>query len=177
LSRIERDAFSWSGLRSIDIPASIEVIFEKCFASCESLVSLTFGFASTLPQIERDAFSETRLKWIALSASVKMIFEHCFFKWTSLMAYLTIKPNSQLSRIESDAFSRSELRWFEQCFAFCKSLISITIPSDSKLSGIERWAFCSNFQALSTGRNRLPQMPTLHAVLQPIWKFKRRIET
>jgi hypothetical protein len=40
LSRLEARAFSWSGLQSIHLPASVTVIGENCFSDCESVTSI-----------------------------------------------------------------------------------------------------------------------------------------
>jgi hypothetical protein len=46
-----------SSLRSICIPASVEIVCEKCFHACSSLSSLAFGSGSKLKEIESFAFS------------------------------------------------------------------------------------------------------------------------
>jgi hypothetical protein len=48
LSRLEKSAFSGSGLRSIHFPASIEVICEFCFSDCTALTSVSFDPSSVL---------------------------------------------------------------------------------------------------------------------------------
>jgi hypothetical protein len=39
-----------TGLTAINIPASIEIIGEECFAACESLSSITFESGSKLAE-------------------------------------------------------------------------------------------------------------------------------
>jgi hypothetical protein len=46
-----------SSLKSISIPASVEIVCEKCFHCCTSLSSLTFESGSNLKQIDAGAFS------------------------------------------------------------------------------------------------------------------------
>jgi hypothetical protein len=46
LSQLAYGAFSFSGLTSIPLPASVTVIGERCFLYCISLASITFDPAS-----------------------------------------------------------------------------------------------------------------------------------
>jgi hypothetical protein len=46
LSQLANGAFSFSGLTSIHLPASVTVIGERCFSGCPSLASITFDPAS-----------------------------------------------------------------------------------------------------------------------------------
>jgi hypothetical protein len=46
LSRLEKYAFSLSGLETIIIPASVEVICDFCFCQCKSLTSISFAAGS-----------------------------------------------------------------------------------------------------------------------------------
>jgi hypothetical protein len=77
LSRLEQDAFSFSGLKSIAIPALLEIICENCFQVCASLESMRFPPESQSSQLEQEAFLGSGLKSIAIPASVKMIGQWC----------------------------------------------------------------------------------------------------
>jgi hypothetical protein len=58
LTSIEREAFAQCGsLRSIRLPASLEVIGERAFFFCESLAAISFETPSRLSRIGREAFS------------------------------------------------------------------------------------------------------------------------
>jgi hypothetical protein len=48
LSQIERDAFCESGLTSIHLPASVEVICERSFFGCTLLTSISFESRSPI---------------------------------------------------------------------------------------------------------------------------------
>jgi hypothetical protein len=64
LSRLEKYAFSETGLTAVHIPASVEVICEKCFSSCTPLRSVTFAVDCQLSRLEQAAFYETDLTTI-----------------------------------------------------------------------------------------------------------------
>jgi hypothetical protein len=53
LSRIEKWAFTGTGLIQIIIPASVEVLCEGCFSECKSLSSVRFESGSKLSRIEK----------------------------------------------------------------------------------------------------------------------------
>ena len=74
LKRIEKEAFSGcSGLREIEIPASVEVLCEGCFWACRSLQRVTFASGSCLKRIEKEAFGKcSGLREIEIPASVEM---------------------------------------------------------------------------------------------------------
>jgi hypothetical protein len=57
LTQIEKLAFSRSGLIEIIVPASVEVLGEKCFYDCRSLSSVTFESEAKLREVGQDAFS------------------------------------------------------------------------------------------------------------------------
>jgi hypothetical protein len=91
LIRIEALALSGcSSLKSICIPASVEIVCEKCFHACSLLSSLTFESGSKLKEIEAEAFffcfslpslrippSVSRLtaNWAKNSSLARVIFE------------------------------------------------------------------------------------------------------
>jgi hypothetical protein len=54
LERIEGDAFSGSGLKSIVIPSSVVTLDKSSFSDCESLESVTFESGSRLKRIESE---------------------------------------------------------------------------------------------------------------------------
>jgi hypothetical protein len=58
LSHLEEQSFAYcDSLRSIVLPASVEVFGRKCFEGCCRLVTVTFGSGSKLAQVEAGAFS------------------------------------------------------------------------------------------------------------------------
>jgi predicted DsbA family dithiol-disulfide isomerase len=77
-------AFSDSGLASIHISSSVEVICEACFRGCKSLASVTFDSNTKISRFDGYAFSLSGLMSIYIPSSAEMICEHCFFGCKSL---------------------------------------------------------------------------------------------
>jgi hypothetical protein len=78
LERIEKSAFSMSGLKSIVIPSSVIVLSESSFASCWFLESVTFESGSQLERIEKSAFSGSELKSIVIPPSNPFLADSAF---------------------------------------------------------------------------------------------------
>jgi hypothetical protein len=57
LQRIEESAFPKSGLTSIIVPKSVEVLCKQCFSACKSLPSVPFQLGSKLCEIAVDTFA------------------------------------------------------------------------------------------------------------------------
>jgi hypothetical protein len=127
LKQIGRYAFSeTTGLKSICIPASIEIIGQACFRQCKSMSQLTFEPGSRLTQIGNFAIRDcASLRSICISAQVEEIPLCCFSECHSLEELL-FEPGSQLIRIHGHAFEN------------CRSLRSITI-----LTGLVIMDFCA----------------------------------
>jgi hypothetical protein len=76
---IEENAFSATGLTSVNIPASVTTIDSAAFCCCDSLTSVTISQNSQLTTIGEDAFDECEnLISINLPAGVKSIGEGAF---------------------------------------------------------------------------------------------------
>jgi hypothetical protein len=109
LSRIEREAFCRTSLRSFHLPASVLVVFELFFSDCKLLESVTFESDSRLSRIERGALHGSGLKSIPLPVSVLEICDSCF--WSSTFGGLvSFAPDSKLPWIEREVFRESGLK-------------------------------------------------------------------
>jgi hypothetical protein len=161
-SRLEKKAFCKTHLRSIHLPGSIEVICESCFFSCKSLTSISFDYIPRLQRIEKSAFASI--------ASVSLIIPGCvrFFPGPALVDTLVQTFSfSEISTTYSICESllqhlcgRSLIRCFrsekhiligsavevicESCFSSCHSLESVTFAANSRLSRLEKEAFCKS---------------------------------
>jgi hypothetical protein len=72
LSQLAKWAFSWSGLTSIHLPASVTVIGESCFSYCGSLASITFDSASKFRGSEADLLAGRPLGQTELSEATTL---------------------------------------------------------------------------------------------------------
>jgi hypothetical protein len=73
LTRIAELAFSGSGLKSIVIPSSVEILCKSSFRGCKSLESILFENDSKLTRIEEAAFSQSGLKSIVIPSSIEVV--------------------------------------------------------------------------------------------------------
>jgi hypothetical protein len=73
-------------LVEIILPASIEVLGERCFSEWKSLSLITFESGSRLSRLEMRAFYGTGLVEIILPASVEVLGERYFYGCSSLFS-------------------------------------------------------------------------------------------
>jgi hypothetical protein len=107
--------FQSSALTEIHIPASVEVICERCFFACRLLRSVTFAPGCQLSRLEKSAFHLSGLTRIHIPASVEVISEQCFFKCYSLRS-ITFDPNSRLQGRESDLLAGIAVKNRSLCY-------------------------------------------------------------
>jgi hypothetical protein len=104
-------------LKSVLIPASIEILGNCCFSNCTLLTEIIFEPGSKLNEMAVMLFIKCySLQSICIPANVETIHGYCFANCTSL-ANVSFAPGSKLTRIEEDAF------------IFCCSLRSLVIPA------------------------------------------------
>jgi hypothetical protein len=96
-------AFAGSGLLSIHISSSVEVICQSHCSSYVSLASVTFAANSRLSRLKKRAFYESGVVSIHLPASLEVICDSRFLDRTSL-ASVTFEANPRLSRLENGEF-------------------------------------------------------------------------
>jgi hypothetical protein len=118
LTQIGRSAFTPSNnVKSIFIPASVEIIGDDSFSECSSLSHVTFESGSRLTQIGVSAFRRCdKLISICIPAQVEKIPELCFNECPSL-SKVSFESNSKLIEIGFKAFDR------------CHSLNAFDVPS------------------------------------------------
>jgi hypothetical protein len=95
LHGLEESAFAESGLRTIQVPASVEVLCKSCFGNCESLTSGTFELNSKPQRIDESTFAGSGLKRIQVPASVEMLCKSRFSNCRRL-ASVTFESPSKL---------------------------------------------------------------------------------
>ena len=137
LTTIYSNAFSSTGLTSIDIPESVTTIGNHAFYDCNHLVSVTLP--STITRIEEYTFHNcSSLKSIALPQQITYIGQYAFQGCSSLTS---ITLPQELTEINYYTFNN------------CSSLISVEIPS--KVNTIHNYAFqqCNNLETVTIGAN------------------------
>jgi hypothetical protein len=66
LKEIEREAFYSSGLKSIQIPNSVEKLEYECFSQCESHSEVIFESGSKLKEIGERVFNDCPLQCVKI---------------------------------------------------------------------------------------------------------------
>jgi hypothetical protein len=89
LERIGGYAFSWSGLKSIEIPRSVVDLGEESFFGCLALGSVGFQNDSRSERIDKSAFQCSGLKAIVIPSSVIGLGKDCFCCCKSLESAVT----------------------------------------------------------------------------------------
>jgi hypothetical protein len=101
LSELAKQAFAFSGVRSIHLAGSVTIIGESCFSDCRLLASITFESGSQLSELAKEAFCWSGLTSIHLPASVTFMGKRCFSECGSL-ASITFDPASKFRAREAD---------------------------------------------------------------------------
>jgi hypothetical protein len=159
----------FSGLESIHVPASVEILREKCFSGLDHLSSLTFEPGSKLREIENFAFANCRsLKSISLPASLAVIAvqsltrcsierivideanPHYFVSGDFLVAFDGMRLIRCFGHSESVIVGGNIESLGSLCFSECKSLVTISFESDSRLSifGESAFSHCSALESI-----------------------------
>jgi hypothetical protein len=122
LRQIGPEAFcGCSALKSILIPAGIEILGDYAFSKCTSLSEIIFEPGSKLTQIENSVFLGcSSLTSICIPANVEKICPGCFFLCTSLVG-VSFQSGSKLTLMEAGAF------------LVCHSLRSLVIPANLEI--------------------------------------------
>jgi hypothetical protein len=79
LSKIGKRAFSWSSLRSVCIPSSVEVIYEFSFEGCDHLLDFSFEAGGQITNPSESAFQDCFvLRSICIASSIEVISRSSF---------------------------------------------------------------------------------------------------
>lgn len=154
LQKINKYAFSYTGIKNIDIPDSVTTLGTYIFSGCKKLESVK------MPENDKAKLSEgmfyhcKALKNVDITSGIKTIGESAFYGCENLKS---IKLPDSVKKIEGFAFENcSSLEKIElpdtlntiELYAFfsCKSLKDMKIPAGVKI--IERYTFygCSNLK-------------------------------
>ena len=151
--------FCLTSLRSIRIPASVQIIERECFYKSE-LSAITFEHNSRLQHIGERAFACTNIATFTVPASVQMIQRSAFAGvWLSIdssntLKFLFVEAGSQLFVLQDQMLyagsittlivPRSVQRINNSCFSNCKLLREVTFEADSscRVLGQRAFALC-----------------------------------
>jgi hypothetical protein len=133
LREIGPDAFlSCSALKSICIPASIEILSDNCFTGCSSLSQIVFEPGSQVTHLGPGIFAGcSSLASICIPANVESIGEGCF-RCCRLLVEVSFEPGSKLTQIDREAF------------ADCTSLPLFVIPSQLEIIACDAFSGCTS---------------------------------
>jgi hypothetical protein len=150
VQEINERSFRNSGLRTVVIPASVRVLGEACFQSCQALDCVTFKTESMLERIEKESFHQTSLQSVVLPGTVTFLGYGCFLAITPLCS-LAFESRSILKQTGEYSFDGIGLEKLtlpssieiirSNSFVLCRSLKSLEFESGSKLQRIEHDAF------------------------------------
>ncbi len=132
---IGRYAFSYTGIVSVACPASLTTISPYAFYSCWSLNSVTFDSASQLNTIGENAFANTSITQITLPYSLTDIAPYAFYSCSSLSS-VNINANGRLNAIGEYAFANT-------------GVTSILIPSALKTIGANAFNSCTALKSVT----------------------------
>ncbi len=122
-------AFSRSGVKTIDIPSTIETIGDHAFYYCNSLNSVTI--TEGLQTIENNAFLDCTLTSISIPNTVIKIGKGAF-KWCDYLSTIILSEN--LTALADELFYE------------CKKLKEITIPEKVNKIGTQTFYSCSSLE-------------------------------
>ena len=139
------------GLRSITLPASVEIIREKAFYNCTQLSQVNFGNLTSLREIGEDAFNSTAITSFVAKSALTVIKSKAFFGTNALVnadfreaSALTIKSDAFLSSKVNNLYFGSGLQALESgAFSLCKNLVLLWFENPQP-DGIHTAAFTNN---------------------------------
>jgi hypothetical protein len=133
LRQIGRNAFSeCPALKSIFIPACIEILRDFSFVDFSSLTEIIFESGSQLSQMGMGVFADcSSLVSVCIPAKVKKIPVNCFCSCTSLVE-ISFEPDAKLTRIKDRAFLE------------CHSLRSLAISGQLEIMAYDMFVGCTS---------------------------------
>jgi hypothetical protein len=100
---LSESAMAKSRVRTIHIPASVEMLRTHCFHLCKYRPSIIFELVSKHQRIHKSALGDMSLTTIYISLSVEMLWKYCFYVCTSLVA-VPFESTAQVQRNEASVF-------------------------------------------------------------------------
>ncbi|OHT04191.1 hypothetical protein TRFO_28361 [Tritrichomonas foetus] len=111
LTEIGSYSFSYSLIKEVFIPKSVETIGEYAFYNCQNLENVVFEKDSQLIFVGNHAFSHTKITEMAIPDNIQAlgdsVFQHCTY-----LTKINISKNSKLQQIEENAFNNTSISYF-----------------------------------------------------------------
>jgi hypothetical protein len=165
VARLEKECFSGSDrlglygcrIQKIVLPASLEVVGERCFSGCDSLSEVIFPADSHVTRLEKGCFCGCRIQKMELPAGLEFVGECSLAGVRSV----SVCEKNEHFRIEecflASVNGRRLVQCFnefrrvsipgsvevvgERCFSGCDSLSEVIFPADSHVTRLENSCF------------------------------------
>ena len=150
-------AFSYSGLQTFEIPASVQSIGNSCFSNATSLVSVTVEEGSVLTTLGTGVFQNcSDLQSVELPASVSAIPNNTFKGCVSLLSFTVPQEAASIGNnafegctaLESVHISGNVSSIGEKAFLNCTELFLVDILPGLQTIGQNAFDGCSSLTAL-----------------------------
>ncbi len=139
LTSLGDNGFANSGLKEVEIPASVGEINSKAFYNCEQLTTVTMHDGTT--SIGESAFyNDSMVVALTIPASVTTTGNSAFYGMTKLSS-LKFEEGSKLATMGSNTFYR------------CAALKDVTLPNSLTSMGSSTFYYCSGLETVTLSEN------------------------
>lgn len=158
LRAISEQAFSCSGINTIDIPGTVDTIGSFAFFYSD-IKSATIPKGVT--EIENGVFDNcASLEKVELNYGIKRIGEYSFFACKSLKELIIPDSVTEIADLACASSGVVKLQLSNslenikyRAFEYCHSLENVVIPDSVKEIGVEAFEGCDNLKYVKTGKN------------------------
>lgn len=158
LRAISEQAFSCSGINTIDIPGTVDTIGSFAFFYSD-IKSATIPKGVT--EIENGVFDNcASLEKVELNYGIKRIGEYSFFACKSLKELIIPDSVTEIADLACASSGVVKLQLSNSlenikygAFEYCHSLENVVIPDSVKEIGVEAFEGCDNLKYVKTGKN------------------------
>jgi hypothetical protein len=142
LREIEDAAFfSCSDLRGLAVPASVEIIGDRCFQNCSRLCRVTFEGISRLRRIGGLAFSGCNIDAITIPASTRECDGSAFLGCPLIEMH--VEPGSVNFAVSGNFLTTADGREIVKCFGFEREVI---VPKTVEVLGRSSFEACTHIE-------------------------------
>ena len=141
---ISKYMFKNTGLTSVSIPASIEIIRDEAFMGCKKLTSVSFADEGNLKTIGSKAFNSSDISKLSLPKSLVTIGNYAFLGNANL-SEIKFAEGSALETIGNNSFGYTSTNYGE----YLSALKSIVIPKSVTTIGTCAFANCTALSSVT----------------------------